>query len=821
MNKENSFCVLLKTAIRIIYIVAGLIITSCKVQYEHPRIKSVEINTISGTFNQYELESYIRQQPNKKILFFIPFHLTVHNMASHLKDRSAAKEARINKKIEKLKVKGKKIDNLKWERKKTRTVRSWLMETIGEAPVLLDTTKTEYTLRQMELYLKTTGHFNTKVTQEYKFFRNNRTVSVVYNVEGGTPYTIRNFQWTTDDQGIKSAIANIMDESLISQGIQYNEDVFDAERDRITTFLRNNGYYHFSKSFIVFEADTSLGIHQADLTMTIKSYMIKSPTNPDEFLTSKHPRSKVGKIWFNFDYRLDGSNIAVLDTVKIDYKPFKKDSIFKTFYFIYEKKMSFTPRTILRKCFIRTGDLVSVQNAMKTNNGLSSLGNFKYINIRFVETGIDSLGFTIMDAHIEMSRTKKQVVYAEIEGTNSSGNLGISGSVSYRNRNTFRGAEALSLKLRGAMEVQSITGEIQEDEENIINTLPFNTIELGAETELSLPRFLFPLADKYFTERNAPKSNISTGVFFQMRPDYTRYLGNFSLTYEWKETAQKLHQLTPIFINIVRIFPDSLFSAMIEQFSRPLQTSYKDHLIAGGRWSYTYATKSSTNSRKYMLLRANIETAGNVFRYFSSEFGGAMEGETFYLLGIRFAQYTRGDIDIRQYFNITENTSLVFRWFTGLGIPYGNIDVLPFEKRYSAGGSNDIRAWKFRSLGPGVYSDDSNFDKTGDLSLVMNIEYRFPIYDILQSALFVDAGNIWMIRDYEDYPGGTFQLNSFYKQIALGAGIGIRLNFGYFIFRLDAGVPLHDPALSEGERWLGIKDAPKRTNLNFGIGYPF
>ncbi len=797
------------------------LISSCRVHYEQARVKQVEVNTISGNFNQYELESYIRQQPNKKILFFIPFHLTVHNLASHLEDRSATKEERVNKKIEKLKIKGRKIDMIKWERKKTRTVRSWLMETIGEAPVLLDTTKTEYTLRQMELYLKTTGHFQAQLSSEYIFTKNNRKVTVVYQVDGRNPYSIRNFTWVTEDPGIRREVSGIMPQSLITEGALYNEDIFDAERDRITSHLRNRGYYHFSKSFIVFEADTGIGNHQVDLFMTIRPYMIPSPDKPDQFVSSRHPRSKVGNIWFNLDFRLDGSNISELDTVKIDYKKFKRDSISKTFYFIYENKMSFTPRTLLRKCFIRTGDFVSVQNAVKTNNGLSSLGNFKYINIRFEETGKDSLGYTILDAYIDVSRTKKQVYYAEIEGTNSSGNLGISGSVSYRNRNTFRGAEALSVKLRGAMEAQTIAADPEEDDDNIINTLPFNTIELGAETELGLPIFLFPLADKYFTERNAPKSNIATGIFYQMRPDYTRYLGNFSLTYEWKETSQKLHQLTPVFINLVRIFPDSIFSAMIEQFSRPLQTSYKDHLIAGGRWSYTYTTKSSSHSRKYMLLRANIETAGNVFRYFSSEFGGAMEGETYYLLGIRFAQYTKGDIDIRQYFNFTENTSLVFRWFTGIGFPYGNIDVLPFEKRYSAGGSNDIRAWKFRSLGPGMYSDSSSFDKTGDLSMVFNLEYRFPIYNILQSAIFIDAGNIWMIRELEDYPGGTFQMSSFYKQIALGAGIGLRLNFGYFIFRLDAGVPLHDPGMREGERWLGIKDAPRRTNLNFGIGYPF
>lgn len=793
---------------------------SCRVHYDQPRVKSVKLEKHSGVYSDYEVSEYIRQKPNKKILFFIPFHLAVHNMASHLRDNSLQKSQRIEERAARMLSKNKAVDYIKLEKKKKRTFRNWLMETIGEAPVLYDSKLTAQSCRQIELFLNTTGHFNAEVTSEIKPNRNNRRARVIYHIYGGIPYTVNNFSWFTQDNTMISSLDDIMQKTSIAEGMQYNEDIFDTERDRITNELRNSGYFHFSKSFILFEADTSVGNHKTNMKLIVQPYNEANTDSAGNVVTGHHPISKTGKIFFNLEYRHDESNIHLLDTILIYYKHSRKDSVANPYYFIYESSMKFKPKTLLKKNFFRTGELIKINNAVKTNNGFASLGNFKYINIRFVETGTDSAGYKILDIHTDLTRLKKQTYSTEIEGTNSSGKLGISANLSYKNRNTFKGAESLTFRLRGAIEAQTlITGE--NDEENLFESLPFNTIETGFETEFKLPTFLIPFSDRLFTEKNVPKTLFNAGGLFQQRPDYTRYIGNFSLTYDWRETAQKQHLLTPLFVSIVRIFPDSLFAARIEQFSRPLQTSYKDHFISGLKYTYTYTSKSGTKSKNYMLLRGNFENAGLLPFFFSRAFAGAEAGQTFYILGIRFAQYSKADIDLRQYFNFTENSALVLRLFTGLGYAYGNIDVLPFDKRYSAGGSNDIRAWKFRSLGPGSYADLVSFDKTGDMSIVTNIEYRFPIYDILQSAIFIDAGNIWMLKEYTDYPGGTFKPDSFIRQFAVGAGMGIRLNFGYFIFRLDAGIPVHDPALPEGERWPGFSKISKRTNLNFGIGYPF
>lgn len=794
--------------------------SSCRVPYEQPRIRAVNIEAHSGDFSESEVSTYIRQKPNKKILFVIPFHLTVHNLASRLKDRSADKSARIDKKIKQLQNKNKAVDFIKMEKKRNRTFRGWLMETIGEAPVLYDNMLTVQSEKQIQLYLKSTGHFNAKVYSELIPNKNNRRASITYHIDGGTPHTISTFSWETSDTRLRSYLQDIMKESLIYEGMQYNEDIFDNERDRITGILRNSGFYHFSKSFIVYNADTTGGDFKTNLQLVVRPYYERLTDSSEKFTEALHPMSKIGDIYYNLDFRHDGSNLKILDTTVAEFRHSKNDTVLRKYYFLHEGPVRFKPKTLLKKSFLKTGDPLKVSNAVKTNTGLASLGNFKYINIRFTENGKDSLGFVIMDANIDLTRIQKQTVTTEIEGTNSSGKLGISANLSYKNRNTFRGAESLTLRIRGAIEAQTLIAPELEDD-NIIEALPFNTIETGFETELILPRFLMPYTDRFFTERNAPKTVFTAGGLFQQRPDYTRYIGNLSLTYDWRETAQRQHLVTPLFINLVRIFPDSLFSARIEQFSRPLQTSYKDHFISGFRWTFTYTSKTAAKSRKYMLFRSNIENTGLVPFIFSRVFAGAESGQTYYLLGIRFAQYARGDVDIRQYFDITEKSSFVIRYFTGLGFPYGNIDVLPFDKRYSAGGSNDIRAWKFRSLGPGSYSDQVSFDKTGDISVIINLEYRFPIYKILQSAIFIDAGNIWLLKEYADYPGGTFKLNGFYNQIAIGSGLGLRLNFGFFIFRLDAGFPIHDPALPEGDRWPGFTNIAKRTNLNFGIGYPF
>jgi len=270
----------------------------------------------------------------------------------------------------------------------------------------------------------------------------------------------------------------------------------------------------------------------------------------------------------------------------------------------------------------------------------------------------------------------------------------------------------------------------------------------------------------------------------------------------------------------VRILPDSLFAERISQFSRTIRYSYEDHFIPGCGLSIVSSNQALRKNRPYSYAKLIIEQAG-LFLWAGNSFNNAMQGEIYRVLGINYSQYLKVDIDYRFYKPWLNQTMFVCRSFVGLGIPYGNSVLLPFEKSYSASGSNDIRAWKFRSLGPGTYSDSTFFDRTGDISMVFNFEYRFPIISWFNGALFVDAGNVWLANASEEFPGGEFPGLDFYRQFAVGTGLGLRLDFDFFIFRIDASFPLRDPSMAENERWVGFDKPLTRTTLSFGIGYPF
>ena len=269
-----------------------------------------------------------------------------------------------------------------------------------------------------------------------------------------------------------------------------------------------------------------------------------------------------------------------------------------------------------------------------------------------------------------------------------------------------------------------------------------------------------------------------------------------------------------------KILPDSLFAERISQFSRTIRYSYEDHFIPGFGFAMVSSNQAIRKNKSYTFRKITIEQAG-LSLWMGNGFNSWRQGEIFRVLGINYSQYAKLDIDVRYYKPWLNQTTFVSRTFLGIGIPYGNSSLLPFEKSYSASGSNDIRAWKFRSLGPGTYSDSTEFDRTGDISLVFNFEYRFPIISWFNGALFVDAGNVWLKNASDEFPGGEFKLNTFYKQFGVGAGLGLRLDFDFFIFRIDASFPLRDPSSPEGETWVGFDKPLKSTTLSFGIGYPF
>jgi len=461
----------------------------------------------------------------------------------------------------------------------------------------------------------------------------------------------------------------------------------------------------------------------------------------------------------------------------------------------------------------------------QTFNALNRLRQFRFINISFREAP-DSLHNDLLDCTVDLSPLSRQSTSFDVEGTNTSGNFGIAGNLTYSHRNLFRGAEILNLKFRGAMERQQAIVSNQ--------SLDFNIRELGVEATLIVPRLIFPMSLIPSFGNNLPKSLFTLGYNFQRRPDYTRTISTLRLGYEWMTSDFQRHNWNLLDFNMVNLsrFDPEFINSIYDLYIRE---SFTDHLILATNYSYVFNTQAIRSHENYSYVRMSAESSGNLLHLLSRVSGvdrftepdtTGLEPSTYYkFLDTRYAQYVRGDVEFRRGYMLDKYNSVVARVFAGVGYPYGNFDVLPFEKKYFTGGANGIRAWQVRSLGPGTYRapEGSYPNQSGDIKLEANLEYRFRLIRFLEGALFLDAGNVWAINEKDNRPGAQFHLGEFYRQLALGTGMGFRFDFTYFVFRLDLGLKMRDPAQPEYHGWItGARPLTgKDFNLSFAIGYPF
>ncbi len=457
------------------------------------------------------------------------------------------------------------------------------------------------------------------------------------------------------------------------------------------------------------------------------------------------------------------------------------------------------------------------------------------MNVRFKETRgtKDSL-----DCYIELSPVPKQSITVETEGTNTGGNLGVAGNLVYQNKNVFKGAEVFETKLRGGLEVQRLLDQ-QGGKSNIDikKGIPFNTLEFGPELSLYVPRFLLPIKVNASKSSN-PKTVFNVAYNFQQRPDFTRIINKISFGYTWRESPTKRHMINPVEISFVQVDLKPEFQSIINNSKNVfIRNSYLPHLVTDTRYTFVYNNQVFQKSSNYDYFRFNFESSGNILRALDNLLGSTKNATGSYeLFKVPYSQYLRANIDYRHYKQLAEHHQVVFRAAFGIGKTLKNLQALPFEKSFYGGGANGLRAWQIRSLGPGSYPGSSNFDQIGDLQLEGNIEYRVKLLRQLNGALFVDGGNIWLINPGSGFTGGEFDGNQFYKEIALGTGIGARFDFSFFIIRLDLGIKLRDPQFNENERWViqHLFDSNWKVdyqnthahsysflNFNLGIGYPF
>ncbi len=735
--------------------------------------------------SQDELSGYLQQEPNTKL-----FGLFRPNIAFY--DAG---------------LKGKQTKFKKWIKTK-----------LGSPPVLLDSNLTAIAKKQMGIYLANKGYFNATIKDSLILHK--KKVTVVYIVKLNLPYKIRNIHYAIADTQLARFVFLDTARTLIHPGHNYDMYLLDGERTRITNALMDHGYYHFSNLYIRYRVDSSFDNKEMDVVVEIRNPVIPSLQYLGTFIESKHARYTIGKIMIFPEYNLLQSDTLKYDTLMVTFKTSRHDTSGNTYYFLFKNKFRLKPRTLAQMIFIRSGNWFNLSDLNQTYSQLASLQVFNYMNIQMYDaTGNSLKNSNKLDCKILLSRIPLHSFSISADGTNSSGAFGVQGSLNYMNRNIFRGAQLFRINLSGAVQMQGNIGP--QTTKGL-----FNTIDFGINTSLTFPQFLIPIRPENLSKNFKPKTIISFGYDFQERPDYNRQISNISFGYIWNQTDKIKHILYPAEITLVKIQPDSTFASyLFDLTDKRLKNQYTNHLVAGFKYTVTYNGQEINNVKDFFYSRFNFETGGNLIYGIDELFNAPKASSGYYtLFNLQYAQFVRPDLDLRFYHFFTRSSSLVTRLYAGIGIPNGNSTSLPFEKAFFAGGANDLRGWKMGMLGPGRYHNDTvsnSFDQTGDMQLQLNLEYRFPVYKYFRSALFMDMGNVWLLHNTPDLPGGMFQLKYFIPDIAIDMGIGIRVDFDYFIVRLDPAVPIRVPYYFENNHWYAGKLGLSDIIWNFGIGYPF
>ena len=815
-------------------------------------LKKVIIKCDNPAISKDDLYSYVKQKPNRKLLGLntihllkrgsigkkglltdgsgYPLYLIINNFANPKRElkRKIRRDERFAKKMLQYNgnSKGKKQNK---EPKKHKTLGEFLMN-IGEAPSLIDSNKTNRSVNQIVSYLNNKGYFGSTVddTVIYPQLQKNRRQKAIqcYIIHPSQPYTLRSIAWDIKDEGI--AIAIVSDTATeycqIKRNMNYDFDSFEAERDRITKLLKNKGYYKFSKDYIRFSIDSTLGSHQADVQITINKQELK--LNDSSFANVNHQQFTIRNIYikslFDLQQLREDKDISNYDTTLYRNLLFlrNKDSIYGT---NIEKILKFKPYILEQRISFRKDNIFRQLDYEATYRQLTNLRVFRQVVIDPIEVGDNKL-----DMYIKLFPFSKQSYTAQFEGTTNSGsNLGIGGSVSYENNNLYGGAEILRLGIKGGTEVQQ-TINASSNSEN----LGFNTIQIGADASLNIPREFFPfsllvnkkkLPEKMTTQDR--RTVFLSSFNYQSRSDYDRTLANVSYGYTFKYLKNGKISFFPIELNIVKVKPKAGLLELLQNPDPLLQYRFTDHLIQNLRITYIL-NKQKNNNGDILFLKIDGESSGLLLREFFelSKINPDANG-SYEIAKIPFSHYIRLFADGRFNKAIGAYQRLVGRSALGIGLPLSNYPTLPLEKSFYSGGANGIRAWEARTLGPGSYiiPSDQKYAQFGDIQLEYNLELRFRITKTLNGAAFIDGGNIWILKKDSSRPNADFSFKkmNFLNDLAFGPGLGLRYDLSFFIVRLDWAFKLRDPSYPIGERWYNPSQRKLSSNLNFGIGYPF
>lgn len=739
----------------------------------HYLLNDVKISSDNKDIKPSEMSSYVRQKPNAKWFSLIKFPMYIYGASG--------------------------LDSTKWVNK--------VLRRMGDAPRIYNPDLTEETRTQMLSAVQNRGYLGASVSVEEKTNGNRMLAS--YIIQSGKPYTISHIDYNIEDYNIRNILFRDSLNLTLKDGMRFNVEKLENERNRITQYLQDRGYYRFNKDYITYQADTVRGTYNVYLTMNISPY---KPTRDSE--PSPHRLYKIRSV----NYLLDIDNqIPNVQNQKLDTTRSGNINI------IYDDNLFLRPGVIESHNRILPGNLYSNRNVLSTYSSLSRLGILKYSNIRFSE---EAVGDTLcLDAFVSLSRNKNKVLSFQIDGTNSAGDLGAAASVTFTHRNIFKGSENFTIKLRGAYE--AVSGL-----EGYTNS---NYTEYGVESSLDFPEFMFPFLSNNFKRSVNAKSEVSVKYNWQIRPEFERTLASAAWSYKWSGKRRSSHRFDVLDINYIYMpYRSNTFIEYLnymDEVNPLLRYSYEDLFIVRMGYTYTYhsagASTQQTVKRSSYSVRFNIEESGNLIYGFSKLMKkNPDDGESYKIGNIGFAQYVKADIDFAKNIIIDDRNALVFHIGTGVAVPYGNSKSLPFEKLYFSGGANSVRGWSVRSLGPGGYKSNPGrldyVNHTGDIKLDLNLEYRTHLFWKLNGAAFIDAGNVWTLKKRDAQATGQFAFNSFYKEIAMSYGLGIRFDLDFLILRFDSGMKAINPMEKGKDRFPILSpDFSRDFAFHFAVGYPF
>jgi outer membrane protein insertion porin family len=699
--------------------------------------------------------------------------------------------------------------------KKNAFVRQFIKNTLGTPPVFLTDMDPQFLTRSLVTKLNNEGHFKSLVSHTVSCDQKSKGCKVIYSIVLSPPYHLGKITYCLQaDSVFAPDIVNLDNGQLIKTGQQYSLDRLKAEISRIERIFRNNGFFFFPRNHLLFEADSTGGKRTIDLAL---KFSAKPEPQAQRIYTFN-----TAKIYFGNSFSLDSKYIKLdtlaLDEIDLIYNRDNDSNLIK-------------PDFITQLNGLKKGDVFSLQAEEKTRRHFAELNVFHSIRINYKASSPD---LALLTPHIFLTPRDKKSFTSEFKVVSkSNGTIGPQAAITFTNRNFLKRAEKFDLAISGSYETL-LTNSAN-------NT--FNAFEFKVGSTLSIKRLLMPFRSKHYNGMYLPTTKIYTGAHFRNRVDYYN-IGSFTISYgyNWRKVKSHYHEFYPVDITCVKTSNISSEFYDLLALNPSLAISLQDQFILSSRYSFTinqlagegqHDPFEGTGRNGYFYFRLAVEQSGNVLDVFMKR-AHANEERPFQILGSPYAQYLKGDIDLRYYLDLHPRHRIVTNLVTGIGYAYGNAQTIPYVKQYSIGGASSLRAFATRTVGPGsynhstdpAYADDSiSFtDQYASMKLQGNIEYRVRFSRLIHGALFLDAGNIWTIREDSARPGSQFKMNAFYKQLAVGTGIGLRLDFEVFLIRFDTGMVLRRPDVGWTVHTIDLNNTAWRKEnviFNIGIGYPF